>query len=99
MVLIHPFMDGNGRTARLTTKVLLSDLGLDTFNLFSFENYYNQDVVQYFATVGEYGEYYELAPQMGFTNWLEYFTDGIIHELLRVQKLLEMIVKHENLET
>jgi len=98
LVLIHPFMDGNGRTTRLATKILLSDLGLDTFNLFSFENYYNRNVSQYFATVGEYGDYYELLPKIDFTIWLEYFTDGIIHELLRVQKLLEMLVSNANLE-
>lgn len=98
MVFIHPFMDGNGRTTRLVTKALLSDLGLDTFNLFSFENYYNQDITKYFATVGEYGDYYELAPKLDFTHWLEYFTDGVIHELFRVQKLLDIIVSHDNLE-
>lgn len=97
-VLIHPFMDGNGRTTRLATKVLLSDLGLDTFNLFSFENYYNRNVTLYFATVGEYGDYYEITPKLDFTGWLEYFTDGIIHELLRVQKLLNQLVDHKNLE-
>ncbi|MDP2630350.1 MAG: Fic family protein, partial [Candidatus Uhrbacteria bacterium] len=32
-VIIHPFIDGNGRTARLATTVLLANMGLDTFNL------------------------------------------------------------------
>ena len=88
MVIIHPFMDGNGRTTRLVTKVLLAKMGLDTFNLFSFENYYNQDVTKYFQTVGEYGDYNELESSIDFTLWLEYFTGGLIDELLRVQKLL-----------
>ena len=88
MVIIHPFMDGNGRTARLATKVLLSKMGLNTFNLFSFENYYNQNVTKYFQTVGEYGDYYELVESIDFTNWLEYFTEGLIDELLRVKKIL-----------
>lgn len=88
MVIIHPFMDGNGRTARLATKVLLAQMGLNTFNLFSFENYYNQNVTKYFQTVGELGNYYELVNKVDFTHWLEYFTEGIIDELLRVQKLL-----------
>lgn len=44
MVVIHPFMDGNGRTTRLATKVLLAQLQLNTFNLFSFENYYGSIV-------------------------------------------------------
>jgi Fic family protein len=88
MVIIHPFMDGNGRTTRLATKVLLAEMELNTFNLFSFENFYNQNVTRYFQTVGEFGNYYDLAAQVDFTPWLEYFTEGIIDELLRVQKLL-----------
>lgn len=91
MVIIHPFIDGNGRTTRLATKVLLAKMGLNTFNLFSFENYYNQNVTKYFQTVGEYGDYYELAESIDFTNWLEYFTGGLIDELFRVQKILPEI--------
>lgn len=88
-VIVHPFIDGNGRTARLTTKVLLAKMGLDTFNLFSFENYYNSNVTKYFEEVGLTGNYYDLKDQIDFTSWLEYFTDGIIDELLRVKKELE----------
>jgi len=90
-VTIHPFIDGNGRTARLITKVLLADMGLSTFNLFSFENYYNQynqNVSKYFENIGIRGNYYDLEDQIDFTSWLEYFTDGIIDELLRVIKIL-----------
>lgn len=83
-VIIHPFIDGNGRTARLATKALLARMGLNTFNLFSFENYYNQNVTQYFKNVGLIGDYYDLKDQIDFTPWLEYFTEGIIDELLRV---------------
>lgn len=88
IVVIHPFMDGNGRTTRLATKVLLAEMGLNTFNLFSFENYYNKNVTKYFQTAGEFGNYYDLVDKIDFTLWLEYFTEGIIDELLRVQKLL-----------
>jgi len=87
-VIIHPFMDGNGRTCRLATKVLLAQIGLNTFNLFSFENYYNQNVTRYFQKVGLQGNYYDLVKQIDFTPWLEYFTEGIIDELLRVKKIL-----------
>ena len=91
MVIIHPFTDGNGRTTRLVTKALLAAMGLNTFNLFSFENYYNKNVTKYFQTVGEYGNYHEFAEKIDFTPWLEYFTEGIIDELLRVTKLLPKI--------
>ncbi len=87
-VVIHPFIDGNGRTARLATNVLLADLGLDFFKLVSFENYYNQNVTRYFQRVGLFGNYYELADSLDFTAWLEYFAGGILDELLRLEKSL-----------
>jgi Fic family protein len=90
-VIIHPFVDGNGRTARLMTKLLLARMGLNTFNLFSFENYYNKNVSSYFDRVGVRGNYYEIKDTVDFTSWLEYFTSGIIDELLRVSKELFQI--------
>ncbi|MEK7155143.1 MAG: Fic family protein [Patescibacteria group bacterium] len=92
VVIIHPFMDGNGRTTRLATKMLLAQMGVNTFKLFSFENYYNKNVTRYFQSVGEQGNYYELANIIDFTHWLEYFTEGIIDELLRVQKTLPQAI-------
>lgn len=88
LAIIHPFVDGNGRTARLVTKLLLAGMGLDTFNLFSFESYYNQDVSRYFGAVGVFGDYNEVVEKLDFTPWLEYFAEGILDELLRVEKLL-----------
>jgi len=94
-VVIHPFVDGNGRTARLASKALLAKMGLDTFNLFSFENYYNRNVTNYFSKVGLLGNYYDMQESIDFTEWLEYFTDGIVDELLRVKKEIENAVSAE----
>jgi Fic family protein len=85
MVIIHPFMDGNGRTTRLLTKVLLVNLGINTFPLFSFENFYNNNVSRYFQNVGLFGNYYDLVKSIDFTTWLEYFVGGILDELERVK--------------
>ena len=87
-VLIHPFMDGNGRTARLATQVLLAGMGLDLFPLLSLETYYNRNVTRYFRAVGAFGNYYDLAPGPDFTLWLEYFAGGILDELDRLAKQL-----------
>lgn len=88
-VIIHPFIDGNGRSVRLATKSILANLGVDTFHLFSFENYYNRNVTAYFQKVGALGNYYDIYKELNFTEWLEYFSAGILDELLRVRKLLE----------
>ena len=45
-------------------------MGLNTFYLFSFENYYNQNVSRYFEEVGVSGNYYEIKDKIDFTSWL-----------------------------
>ena len=87
-VIIHPFIDGNGRTTRLMTTAILGKTGLDLFEVFSFENYYNRNVTRYFKEVGLQGDYYDLAEEIDFSAWLEYFAEGILDELRRVRKTL-----------
>lgn len=88
-VIIHPFMDGNGRTVRLLTGLLLSLLGVDLWSLVSFEDYYNRNVTAYFASVGEQGDYYDLADQVDFTDWLTYFAGGLAEELRLVAEVID----------
>jgi len=92
-VIIHPFIDGNGRTVRLMTKSLLAILGFDTFHLFSFEKYYNQNISKYFESVGVIGNYYDIYKKIDFTSWLEYFAEGILDELYRVEKEFNLVQK------
>jgi len=87
-VIIHPFIDGNGRTTRLLTTAILGKAGLDLFEIFSFENYYNRNITRYFKAVGLEGDYYDLEDDIDFSDWLEYFADGILDELRRVRKSL-----------
>jgi len=87
-VIIHPFIDGNGRTTRLLTSAILGKAGLDLFEIFSFEDYYNRNITRYFKAVGLEGDYYELKDNIDFSAWLEYFAEGILDELRRVIKLL-----------
>lgn len=87
-VIIHPFIDGNGRTTRLLTTAILGKGELDLFEIFSFENYYNRNITRYFKAVGLMGDYYDLKDEIDFSDWLEYFADGILDELRRVHKSL-----------
>lgn len=87
-VIIHPFMDGNGRTTRLLTTAILGKAGLDLFEIFSFENYYNHNITRYFKAVGLTGDYYDIQNEIDFSDWLEYFAEGILDELLRIRKIL-----------
>lgn len=93
-VIIHPFIDGNGRTTRLLTTAILGKAGLNLFSIFSFENYYNRNITRYFKAVGLEGDYYEQEENIDFSNWLEYFAEGILDELRRVRKTLPQL-QHE----
>lgn len=87
-VIIHPFADGNGRTARLAARMILSKLGLENFDIFSFDNFYAKNKEAYFRSVGVNCHYYDIKDKIDFTSWLEYFTGGILNELERVENKL-----------
>ena len=82
LVTIHPFLDGNGRTARALANLILYNSGYDIKKLFSLEEYYDVNP----------SDYYE-ALQSGrttgvLTTWLEYFTTGIATEMQKVKQLV-----------
>ncbi len=95
-LLIRPFTTGNRRTAMLYTSIILVGLGLKHLPIFSFENYYFKRARKYNLLVTETGNY-ETAAASDFTPWLEFFTDGIIDELLRVEKSLPQKLKTETI--
>ena len=73
LVEIHPFADGNGRTARALTTLLLQRGGFSFNRLLSLERYFDFDVVKYCDAIGAtVGDRY--ADGRNLTEWLEYFT-------------------------
>lgn len=95
-VIVHPFMDGNGRTARLATQYLMRQLGLRLSSLLSLENQYQNDVTRYFQTVGLIGNYYDVGVDPDFTAWLTHFAQGVLNELEKVQKT---VLRHQTIDT
>lgn len=73
-VYIHPFVDGNGRTCRLTTTLLLENLGYKINKYFILDDYYDIDRIMYSDSLHS-------ADSGDKTLWLEYFTDGVKYSL------------------
>ena len=90
-VRIHPFVDGNGRTARALATLILYKRGFDTKRFFALEEYYNVDRQSYYEALAA-------ADQSGdLTEWLEYFMQGIAVEMVRLEQritALGQIVRH-----
>ncbi|MBI4008680.1 Fic family protein [Candidatus Roizmanbacteria bacterium] len=83
LVRIHPFIDGNGRVARVMATLILFLGGYDIRRFFSFEEYYDKDAVAYYQNL-------QRASKGDLTSWLEYFTFG---GSIEFEKIKEKILK------
>jgi len=84
LVRIHPFVDGNGRTARALATLILAQRDFDTKRFFALDEYYNQDRASYYEALRSV----DLRTQ-DLTEWLEYFVQGIAVEMVRVERRVE----------
>ena len=78
-VTIHPYYDGNGRTARLLTTLALHKNGYDLKGIYSLEEYYAKDLQGYYGVIniGKSHNYYLGREEADITKWVEYFINGM----------------------
>jgi Fic family protein len=78
-VTIHPFFDGNGRTARALTTWLLYRGGYDLGKFYALEEFYFQDLDGYYNALvtHPHHNYYEGRNEADITPWLAYFIKGM----------------------
>ena len=86
-VTIHPYYDGNGRTARLLATLVLYQGGYDLKGLYSLEEYYARDLKSYYDAIsmGEHHNYYFGRAQAEMTPWIEYFVLGMLDAFKNVK--------------
>lgn len=87
---IHPYYDGNGRTTRLLTTLILHLNGYDMKGIYSLEEYYAKDLGSYYEalTIGEHNYYTNRATE-DITKWVEYFCKGMMRAFESVRKNIE----------
>lgn len=84
LVRIHPFIDGNGRVARMVATLILFLGKYDIRKFFSLEEYYDRDAYSYYKNL-------QKASDGDLTSWLEYFVKGVSVEFERVKnKVLKL---------
>ena len=84
---IHPYYDGNGRTARLLTTLILHLGGYDLKGLYSLEEYYARNLGGYYnaLAIGPSHNYYGGRAEADITKWVEYFCDGMVESFESVK--------------
>ena len=86
LVRIHPFVDGNGRVARALSTMILHQEGYDIRRFFSLEEYYDNDASEYYKALQSVS-----LSQGDLTAWLEYFTKGLMIELMKIKEQVEHV--------
>lgn len=90
LVHIHPFVDGNGRTARLLSTLCLYRKGYDFKRLFTISEYYDRDRTAYYRAIQSVR-----AGGMDLTRWLEYFAEGLAVQMREVQEKGERVIRRD----
>lgn len=92
-VTIHPYYDGNGRTARLLTNLVLQKGGYDLDGLYSLEEYYAYNLGGYYdaLTIGPSHNYYLGRAEADITPWIEYFCEGMAVSCENILKRMEYV--------
>ncbi|MFH1411971.1 MAG: Fic family protein [Candidatus Omnitrophota bacterium] len=83
---IHPFIDGNGRTARLMAALILYKSGFDHRRFFAIDDYYDEDRPSYYNALKTVQK-----AKGDITEWLEYFTDGVLFSINRVKETISRL--------
>jgi Fic family protein len=83
---IHPYYDGNGRTARLLTTLILHRGGYGMNGIYSLEEYYANDLSAYYGaiSVGPSHNYHLGRAEEDITGWIAYFVAGMAEAFEKV---------------
>lgn len=85
LVAIHPFVEGNGRTARSFATLITLREGYDIKRFFSLEEHFDDDPASYYQAFSIVDKQSQNLGQRDLTPWLEYFTQVVAVELGKIK--------------
>jgi len=85
LAAIHPFVEGNGRTARAMAMLVMMAEDYDIKKLFSLEEHFDREVMTYYDVLGEVTGQSVNLEDRDLTVWLEYFTRVLAIELTLIR--------------
>jgi len=98
LVAIHPFTEGNGRTARAAATLVLMSEGYNIKRLFALEEYFDVHAQGYYNSLQAVSQQGGEISQKDQTLWLEFFTTALSVELKKVEEKIKQISSDINLK-
>jgi len=86
LTAIHPYTEGNGRTARAMATMVLFAEGYDIKRFFALEEYFDKHAEDYFGALAEVSAQSVVLTERDLTIWLEIFTRALALELTRIKE-------------
>lgn len=86
MVTIHPFVEGNGRTVRAYSTLVLIKENYDIKRFFSIEEHFDRDLAAYYEAFFKVDAQGGDIPSRDLTPWLEYFCNVVAIELDKIKE-------------
>lgn len=86
LVAIHPFVEGNGRTVRAFSTLILMREGYNVKKFFSLEEHFDTDPGDYYESISEVDRQSPNIEDRDVTPWLEYFTKVVAIELEKIKE-------------
>jgi Fic family protein len=86
LVAIHPFVEGNGRTVRAFTTLVLVREGYDIKRFFAIEEHFDRDLEGYYEAFSKVDSQSPNINERDLTVWLVYFTDVIAQESVKIKE-------------
>jgi Fic family protein len=83
---IHPYLDGNGRTARLLTTLILRRAGYGLEGIYSLDEHYAKNLRAYYEalSIGHHN-YYEGRAEADLTQFVGYFCTGMAEAFSKIR--------------
>lgn len=86
---VHPFSEGNGRTARAFATLILYVKSYDVRKLFSLEEYFDSHSADYYQVLAKVDQTHSQIVQRDLTSWLEFFTLALASQLSSVKETIK----------
>jgi Fic family protein len=87
ILIIHPFMDGNGRVARMSIPLILFTSGVLASPYFFMSRYIQKHRLDYLRTL------YDITDEDNWLNWVHFFLKGLKIQAKREGKKVERLLK------